>query len=128
MTSDIVEQKHWRKNSTTWSDYLMFFKIQDSSALITYVKILKTPGEHAAENKASHEEGALAEMDKSLIIKGFTENGEILFQFNHKSQGIEQSFGVNLKKYNAARPKKRDINRYFVDKKDLTEHEKNDEL
>jgi len=77
VTSDIVEQKHWRKNGTTWSDYLMFFKIQDPSALITYVKILKV-SEPPAEIKTSQDE-----MDKSLSFKGYTENGEVLFQYNH---------------------------------------------
>ncbi len=101
----------------------MFFKIQDPSASITYVKIAKISEEAVAENKASLAQGDSVDTDRSLSIKGFTENGEILFQYIHKSQGIEQSFGVNLKKYNAFGFHERDPNRKFIGINDTTEEE-----
>lgn len=120
ITTDIVEQKHYYKNGSTWNDYLMFFKIQDPSAQVTYVKIIKI-GEEAAEKQQSLVEETQGEQDRSLSIKGFTENGEVLFQYVKKSEGIDQSFGMNVKKYNAARKKKRDINRTFIDFQNYTE-------
>ena len=44
----MIEQKHWRKNGTTWSDYQMFLKIMDPAASVTYVKVVKIP--EAAED------------------------------------------------------------------------------
>ena len=85
VATDVIEQKHWRKNGTTWSDYQMFFKIMDPSASITYVKVVKIA--EAAEVKPSSL--AQVDLDKSLTIKGFSDDGEILFTYSHKSQGIE---------------------------------------
>lgn len=85
VVTDVIEQKHWRKNGTTWSDYQMFFKIMDPSASITYVKVVKIA--EAAEVKPSSL--AQVDLDKSLTIKGFSDDGEILFTYSHKSQGIE---------------------------------------
>lgn len=48
------------------------------------MKILKISEETAAENKASLAEKSNIESDRNLTIKGFTENGEILFQYNDK--------------------------------------------
>lgn len=78
-TTDVVEQKHWRKNGTAWSDYLMFFKIKDPSALVTYVKISKISQDAAEARTNLAAEGSNADLDKSLSIKGFSEEGEILF-------------------------------------------------
>ena len=80
IVTDVVEQKHWRKNGTMWSDYQIFFKIMDPSASVTYVKVVKT--QEAVEVKPRL---AQVETDKSLIIKGFSEEGEVLFTYAHKS-------------------------------------------
>ena len=80
----MIEQKHWRKNGTTWSDYQMFFKIMDPSASVTYVKISKISA--VVEEKPGLGQ---VDLDKSLTIKGFSDDGEVLFTFAHKSQGIE---------------------------------------
>ena len=76
----MIEQKHWRKNGTTWSDYQMFLKIMDPAASVTYVKVVKIP--EAAEVKPG---AAPADVDKSLSIKGFSEEGEVLFTYAHRS-------------------------------------------
>jgi len=53
--------------------------------LVSYVKILKISEETAAENKASLTEKAYKESNRTLTIKGFTESGEVLFQYNDKT-------------------------------------------
>jgi hypothetical protein len=62
----------------------LFFKIEDPSAIITYVKIQKVSDE-SVETKASLAEETSVEQDRTLSVKGFTETGEILFQYNHYS-------------------------------------------
>jgi len=58
----------------------MFFKIMDPSASVTYIKIRKIS--EAVEVKPNL---AQVDVDKSLSIKGFSEAGEILFTYAHKS-------------------------------------------
>lgn len=101
----------------------MFFKIKDTSALMTYVKIVKISKE-AADTRNNLVTESNVDLERSLSIKGFSEEGEILFQYNHKSQGIEQTFGLNLKKYNAMQQKNRDVNRMLLDFSMLTDQEK----
>ena len=36
---------------------------------------------------------------QTLEIQGFTGNGEVLFKYTDKSTGLDQSFGVSIKKY-----------------------------
>ena len=62
----------------------MFIKLPDTSALVTYVKIVKL-----AEPVEVKPKLAQVDQDKSLSIKGFSDEGEILFTYIHKSQGIE---------------------------------------
>jgi len=50
--------------------------------LITYVKVQKISNE-TAETKASMAEKDNVDQDRSLTVKGATENGEVLFQYNH---------------------------------------------
>lgn len=62
----------------------MFFKIPDTSALMTYVKIVKISKE-AADTRNNLVTESNVDLERSLSIKGFSEEGEILFQYNHKS-------------------------------------------
>ena len=80
IASDLIEQKHWRKNGTTWSDYQMFFRFIDPSATLTYLKILKM--EEPVEIKINM---AQVDIDRSLTVKGFSDDGEVLFTYAHKS-------------------------------------------
>ena len=100
----------------------MFIKLKDSSAQATYVKIVKLSEPVEVKPNLSQ-----LDLDKSLSIKGFSDEGEVLFTYIHKSQGVEQTFGVNLKKYNANQQKSRDLNREYLEYGDLTDIEKANE-
>lgn len=86
--------------------------------MLTYVKLIKTD-EDVSAGKSND-----GEADRTLQVKGFSEQGEVLFTYSHKSQGIQQTFGVNLKKYNAMQQTERAIERENVEKDDLTDLEK----
>lgn len=43
-------------------------------------------------------------MEKSLTLQGVSDQGYVLFKYINKKDGVDQIFGVNLKKYLAARP------------------------
>ena len=58
----------------------MFIKLKDTSAEVTYVKIHKI-----SEPVEKEQSKAQLDSDKSLSIKGFSENGDVLFTFIHKS-------------------------------------------
>lgn len=62
----------------------MFIKLKDASALVTYVKVLKTVVPDEPKQSLSE-----VDQDKSLTIKGFSDSGEVLFTYVHRSQGIE---------------------------------------
>lgn len=42
--------------------------------------------------------------EKSLTLQGVSDQGYVLFKFINKKEGVDQIFGVNLKKYLAAKP------------------------
>lgn len=90
--------------------------------MLTYVKLIKTDEDMSAAGKPID-----GEDDRTLLVKGFSEQGEVLFTYNHKSQGIQQTFGVNLKKYNAMQQTERAIERENVEKEDLTDLENTNE-
>jgi len=52
---------------------------------------------------------------QSLEIQGFTVNGEVLFKYTDKSTGLDQSFGVSIKKYLGHQEKMPTVNRMFMD-------------
>lgn len=52
---------------------------------------------------------ATAEAKQSLKVQGFTANGHVVFNYENAEQGLNQSFGINLKKY-LAKAKKEPMN------------------
>jgi hypothetical protein len=56
-----------------------------------------------------------ANKKQSLEIQGFTGNGEVLFKYTDKSTGLDQSFGVSIKKYLGHQIKEPGVNRMFMD-------------
>ena len=70
--------------------------IQTSEILpdqVTLVKVIHTPG------KIPEKKESAAEQKQSLEISGFSSDGHALFKYTNAEQGVDQTFGVNLKKY-----------------------------
>lgn len=59
---------------------------------------------------------------------GFSQDGEVLFQYINEDQGIQQSFSVAVKKYIGHMKKHPNINRRDVADVNKTKSEKKDQL
>jgi len=68
----------------------------------TVVKMKQAP--FVDKNKQSLAE--LEHKEKQLDIQGFSEQGEVMFQYKNEAQNITQIFGINLKKYIGSRKEK----------------------
>ena len=113
VTSNILEQKHFHKNGTTFSDYEMIIKGGDISPdQIALVKVIFVADKTTPVKKDIN----LAETKQQLEIQGFSNEGHVLFKYTNAEQGIDQTFGVNLKKYFAHQQEDPSINRSFIDK------------
>ena len=54
--------------------------------------------------------------------------GLVLFKYTNYDQDLEQTFGINLKKYLAKQPKHVDVNRVLISKKKQTVEEQLDSM
>jgi hypothetical protein len=52
-----------------------------------------------ADKKPVKKDISLAEAKQQLEIQGFSNEGHVLFKYVNAEQGVDQTFGVNLKKY-----------------------------
>jgi len=62
----------------------------------------------------------------TLDIEGFTNEGHVLFKYSNQEQGLDQTFGVNLKKYLSHQELKPGPNRIFLEPWEMTPEEKAD--
>lgn len=72
----------------------------ESVGLVKLIKVNETrmPNPSLSESQANP-------TDPKLNISGYTEAGQVLFNYQNPAQGFEQSFGINLKKYKAHQEK-----------------------
>ena len=66
------------------------------------------------------------ESKQSLEIQGFSNEGHVLFRYTNLEQKVNQTFGVNIKKYIAHQMGDVRPNRMFLDKWNYTADEKAD--
>lgn len=112
VSSDILEQKHFYKNGTLFSDFEMVIHAPDILPdQISLVKVI-----YVAEKKQEKKEVSLAETKQQLEIQGFSNDGHVLFKYTNAEQGVDQTFGVNIKKYIAHQQEDPSINRIFLEK------------
>ena len=78
---------------------------------ISLVKVI-----YVAEKKQEKKEVSLAETKQQLEIQGFSNDGHVLFKYTNAEQGVDQTFGVNIKKYIAHQQEDPSINRIFLEK------------
>lgn len=64
-----------------------------------------------ANKTTEKKEISLAESKQQLEIQGFSTDGHVLFKYVNADQGVDQTFGVNLKKYLAHQQEDPNINR-----------------
>lgn len=81
---------------------------------------------YVADKKPEKKEFLLAEAKQQLEIQGFSNDGHVLFKYANAEQGVDQTFGVNLKKYLAHQQEDPSISRSFLDRYMWTAEEKTD--
>ena len=83
VVSDIIEQKHFNKDGTLFSDYEMVINspniLPDQIAL---VKVIFTPGKEPEKPVLAQQEAS----KMSLDIEGFTNEGHVLFKYSNVDQ------------------------------------------
>jgi hypothetical protein len=81
---------------------MIFIKANVSSDSITLLKLVKT--DNSRETQLSQDDiNKTRNQDKSLSLQGVSDQGYVLFKFLNKKDGVDQVFGVNLKKYLSAK-------------------------
>lgn len=95
--SDVLEQRHLNKNGTYFTDFKIYVASKIQPNQVALVKLVKTEQSQIVKNVS---QAQLEQQPTStLTVQGYTDNGQILFNYTNPEQGFEQSFGVNLKKY-----------------------------
>lgn len=89
-----MQQVHLENKTQAQSDYEMFIPAEIGPNEVAYVKILATsePNSNKQDPKESN---------RTLTIDGFSEHGDILFNYENKEQELTQHFGFSLKYYRA---------------------------
>ena len=88
-------------------DFIMFINAGIlPSEQFTYLKLIKTKTDNLASNGSTQKEKTGAKdlwqnLPYSLKVAGFTADSQVLFNYTNKKQDFEQSFSINVKKYNA---------------------------
>ena len=95
---DMFEQKHWGTDGNPFTDFEANFLATMYPDEFTIAKLSISP----YHDKNSNNQHSLAEIEhkeKQLDIQGFSEQGEVIFQYKNEAQNLTQTFGINLKKY-----------------------------
>jgi len=115
--SDIMEQQHWNKDGTKFIDYKIYVQTIIPADSIAIVKLVKTNETRMPSPCLSEALGG--PLDPKLKVAGYTEGGQLLFNYQNPAQGVDQSFGINIKKYRAHQEKVRRPERATLSKSEL---------
>jgi len=91
--NDILEQIHFTKSFEKFTDYTMFLELHLEPNEVSVVKIKQ---EESKEKPAIIYPGT---QKTALSIKGFSESGEVIFDYENVAQRISQTFGVSINYY-----------------------------
>jgi len=89
---------------------------------IALVKVIFTPGKEPEKPVLAQQQAS----KMSLDIEGFTNEGHVLFKYSNTDQGLDQTFGINLKKYLSHTELKAGPNRIFLEPWEMTAEERAD--
>lgn len=105
--SDVIENTHYDSDLKNSTDFSIYFEGTFEPDEIKVFKLIKT------QTRAQLLQMDKAKSQHSLSIQGISEEGEVIFMFSDKTKKLSQTFGFNLKKYNAHENTYLNANRMF---------------
>ena len=125
--ADVLEQSHFTNKFVKFVDYELYIPHKLEANEVSFIKVQ----EILIEDEADKEQNSTATVAQqgsqqtSLEIKGFSPEGEVLFDYENVAQQVSQTFGVNLNYYkpHVEQPVKDEAGE-DVDEKKLTPHQK----